>query len=140
MSFIRTRTINGRQYRYLEERYREGGKVRSKSKYLGRGGNPPPSIFNVDWRATLFAEPGPKFDEEAMLRDVKAADAKYAAMKERFTAETGLKVGPAAPTPVDKTTAPAGPEAQSPSQPGDTAPSAPSGSGEEGGQSSTSGG
>lgn len=37
MSFIRTRTIKGRQYRYLETRYREGGKVRSKSVYLGAG-------------------------------------------------------------------------------------------------------
>jgi hypothetical protein len=30
MSFIRTKTVNGRVYRSLEERYREGGKVRSR--------------------------------------------------------------------------------------------------------------
>ena len=38
MAFIRTRIINRKPYRYLEERYREGGKVRSKSTYLGPGG------------------------------------------------------------------------------------------------------
>ena len=32
MPFIRTRTINGRKYRSLEERYREGRKV--KSRYI----------------------------------------------------------------------------------------------------------
>lgn len=35
MAFIRIRTIAGKQYRYLEERYREGRKVRSRSTYLG---------------------------------------------------------------------------------------------------------
>lgn len=33
--FERIRTIKGRRYRYLEKRYREGGKVRSKSWCLG---------------------------------------------------------------------------------------------------------
>ena len=35
MSFIRTRTIKGRQYCYLEQRWREGRKVKSKSIFLG---------------------------------------------------------------------------------------------------------
>jgi len=35
VSFIRTRTIKNQKYRYLETRWREGGKVRSKSVYLG---------------------------------------------------------------------------------------------------------
>lgn len=34
--FLRTRTINGHEYEYEEYRYREGGKVRSRSIYLGR--------------------------------------------------------------------------------------------------------
>lgn len=38
MSFIRTRTISGRQYLYEETRYREGGKVRSISRYIGKVG------------------------------------------------------------------------------------------------------
>lgn len=32
MAFIRTKIVNGRVYRSLEERYREGGKV--KSRYI----------------------------------------------------------------------------------------------------------
>src|ERR1043166_1262669 len=35
MAFVRIRTIKGQQYRFLEERWREGGKVRSRSKSLG---------------------------------------------------------------------------------------------------------
>ena len=38
MAFIRIRTIKGRQYRYLEERWREGKKVKSKSTFLGAVG------------------------------------------------------------------------------------------------------
>lgn len=30
-----TKTINGKQYLYLQMTYREGGKVRTKNKYLG---------------------------------------------------------------------------------------------------------
>jgi hypothetical protein len=33
--FIRIRTIKGNQYRYAEERWREGRRVRSRSIYLG---------------------------------------------------------------------------------------------------------
>ena len=33
--FIRIRTIKGRQYRYAEQRWREGKRVRSRSSYLG---------------------------------------------------------------------------------------------------------
>jgi len=35
VAFIRIRTIKGKQYRYREERWREGGKVRSRSTCLG---------------------------------------------------------------------------------------------------------
>ena len=35
MAFVRIRTIKGQQYRFLEERWRENGKVRSRSKSLG---------------------------------------------------------------------------------------------------------
>jgi hypothetical protein len=35
MTFARIRSINGRRYRYEEERWREGGKVRSRSRCLG---------------------------------------------------------------------------------------------------------
>ena len=36
MAFTRIRTINGHQYEYEEHRWREGGKVRSKSIYKGK--------------------------------------------------------------------------------------------------------
>ena len=35
MSFERIRTIKGNEYLYREERWREGGKVKSRSIYLG---------------------------------------------------------------------------------------------------------
>ena len=78
--FERVRTINGRQYRYEEHRWREGKNVRSQSIYLGpvidelpstpppldvSSNNPPPKrrgMFaaaldipgDVDWGATLL--------------------------------------------------------------------------------------
>lgn len=60
MTFYRTRIIKGRPYLYEETRWREGGKVRSRSRIVrpgksGVGGHP---IFNIDWGATLRgAEP-----------------------------------------------------------------------------------
>jgi hypothetical protein len=44
----------------------------------------------------------PDLDEPAMLAEALAADAKYAAMKEQFFKEVGLKVGPSNPVPVEK--------------------------------------
>jgi hypothetical protein len=38
MSFVRMKTISGKPYAYLETRYRENGKVKSKSQYLGPWG------------------------------------------------------------------------------------------------------
>lgn len=38
MPFVRVRNINGRPYTYLETRYRENGKVKSRSEYLGPHG------------------------------------------------------------------------------------------------------
>src|SRR4029077_10501432 len=38
MTFIRQKTVGKYSYRYLERRYREGGKVRSESICLGRVG------------------------------------------------------------------------------------------------------
>jgi len=42
--FVRVKTIKGRKYAYLEERYREGGKVKSRHiKYLG-------PVDKLSWR------------------------------------------------------------------------------------------
>ena len=64
MAFTRTRTINGKQYTYEEHRWREGGKVRSKSVYLGPGVKPR-AIFT------------PIRDEERGLRYIERQMAKY---------------------------------------------------------------
>ena len=34
-SYVVIKTINGRQYRYRQETWREGGRMRTRSKYLG---------------------------------------------------------------------------------------------------------
>ena len=58
MAFVRVRKIKGRQYRYREERWREGGKVRSRSTCLGAvDGEQPegilrrifPKTYGIDW-------------------------------------------------------------------------------------------
>lgn len=100
MSYIVVKTINGRAYRYLQTSYRVGKKVKTKSVYLGPVGG---LLRRIGGFVEANRTRGPVVDEEAMLREVKAADAKYAAMKERFTKEVGLKVGPANPVPVEKT-------------------------------------
>jgi hypothetical protein len=94
MSFIRIRTINGQQYRYLEERYREGGKVRSRSKYLGR-------VLGV-------FTPIPR--EERGLRYIGKLMEKYPtppveqakAVDERLMAGMRPKMSPDNPVPVEK--------------------------------------
>jgi hypothetical protein len=35
MPYVVVKTINGREYRYEQETYREGGKVRTRSTYIG---------------------------------------------------------------------------------------------------------
>jgi len=90
MSYIVIKTINGRQYRYLQTSYRVGKRVRTKSVYLGPVGGTP--------RREMW----PSLDEPAMLAEALAKDAKYAAMKDQFHKEVGLKVGPSNPVPVEK--------------------------------------
>ena len=84
MSFIRTRTIKGNRYSYREYRWREGGRVRSKSVYLGVGSSsePGPDHGRGQFGYAPFAE------EEA---------AKVAAPSQPTAAAT-----PAAPPDADK--------------------------------------
>lgn len=112
MTYIVTKTIGGRQYRYQQTSYRVGKKVKTKSVYLGP----------VAGNGTPFACYSPPFDEEKALRDIEAADAKYAAMIERFTKEVGLKIGPDNPVPIDKEAA--RPRAPAPAPAATPAPSA----------------
>lgn len=120
MAFTRIRTINGKQYRYLEERYRQGGKVRSRSTYLGR--------FLASLAPVPPGEQGWRYIERQMEKypTPPASTSQAAAVqagKERFTAETGLQFpqAPANPVPVEKSSpsvsspAPAPQDGQSPS-------------------------
>jgi len=90
MSYIVTKTIKGRCYRYLQTSYRVGRKVRTRSIYLGAASFGSTSIHV------------PRFDENKELQRQKDEDAAYQVMLERFTREVGLKVGPDQPVPVDK--------------------------------------
>lgn len=55
--FIRRKRVRQRFYRYQEERYRENGKVKSRSKCLGPW-EAVTGIPKIDWKATLRSEPG----------------------------------------------------------------------------------
>jgi len=91
MSYIVTKTIKGRCYRYLQTSYRVGRKVQTRSIYLGIASSESTTIHV------------PKLDEEKELQRQKDEAAAYQAMLERFTKEVGLRVGPDRPTPVEKT-------------------------------------
>ena len=97
MAFTRIRTINGKQYRYLEERWREGGKVRSRSISLGptEGGwlrRQMGQSFGVDWDAIAREE----------LARMDAEDARHAVLHARLYLDYGLKLGPETPVEVEK--------------------------------------
>jgi hypothetical protein len=101
MSFIRIRTIKNKKYRYEEKRWREGGKVRSRSVCLGAVGSDEP----VGWfRAQLGQAHGLDWDaiEKQMLERQQAADAKQAAFTARVYTEFGMKVGSGNPVEVSK--------------------------------------
>lgn len=90
MSYIVTKTINGRQYQYLQTSYRVGKKVRTKSKYLG------------PIAAASSFEHVPRFDEQKELERQRAKEAAYNSMVERFHREVGLTVTQGDPVPVEK--------------------------------------
>jgi hypothetical protein len=73
MAFIVIKTIKGRQYRYQQRTYREGGKVRTETIYLGPvdGGKRRAGVLRRV-NAFLKANFPPRYglpDEEAMLRN-----------------------------------------------------------------------
>jgi hypothetical protein len=106
MSYIVTKTIKGRRYRYLQTSYRVGRKVRTRSIYLGAASSESTAIHV------------PRFDEEKELQRQKDEAAAYQAMLERFTREVGLKIGPDQPVPVDKATSDISSEQASGEEPG----------------------
>ena len=108
MAFVRIRTIKGRQYRYREERWREGGKVRSRSTCLGpvEGGEEMGFIrrqfgksYGVDWDAIARQQ----------LDRMKAEDERRATFLADLHQAFGLKLGPAMPVPEEKVAAPPSP-------------------------------
>jgi hypothetical protein len=110
MAFIRIRTIKGRDYRYLEERWREGGKVCSRSTSLGPVGGTVRRRKGVLGRIGEFIttnlQHGHVFDMEALAREEQEREqqkaAKIAAGLAELHARYGLTLGPAIPVPIDK--------------------------------------
>jgi hypothetical protein len=112
MAFTRVRTINGRQYLYSEERWREGGKVRSRSISLGPVSGPIATPVSGARKrksnlATNLAPPphGHSVEERLMVqnqehkaRDAEARGKALGELHDKF----GMSVGPASPVPVDK--------------------------------------
>jgi hypothetical protein len=99
MSFIRTREIKGKLYRYEETRWREGGKVRSRSVSLG------PVSSDEGWlRRQMGRSHGVNWDkiakEEIARQD--AEKGKLSANIDRLHTEFGLNMGPASPVEVEK--------------------------------------
>lgn len=84
MSFIRIRTINGKEYMYEEHRWRGAdGKVKSKSIYLGRGKLPTGSasgggILGGLLRPIPPEERGLRYIERMMERDAAKSGAVHA--------------------------------------------------------------
>jgi hypothetical protein len=109
MAFTRIRTIKGRQYRYLEERWREGGKVRSRSISLGPTDDGPqpgflkrlfPPSYGFDWA---------KIEREELHRMKTEKSKRDAALKGLHDAY-GMVLGPPSPVPIEKSPAPTAPE------------------------------
>lgn len=100
--FTRVRTIKGRRYLYAEWRWREGGKVRSRSKL----------IRALDAVAgSLRGEPsyGVPSDDSPLWEQSRQNDAKREAEREaalaKLHADYGLKLGSPTPIPQEKTPA-----------------------------------
>lgn len=101
MSFIRTRTIKGRQYRYLEIRWREGRKVKSKSTFLGAVGAVAGFIgtnLRSEGKSWEITAADLAKDNETISRDEAARQAHMDNLHEKY----GLTVGPLEPVPVEK--------------------------------------
>lgn len=113
MAFTRIRTINGKQYRYLEKRWREGGKVRSRSVSLG----PVSGDASMGFIRRQF---GPTYgiDWDAIEAQEKARAGResnrYAEHLSKLHEEYGLTLGPAVAVPVEKDVVNLGQEKASP--------------------------
>jgi hypothetical protein len=115
--YIVIKVIKGRRYRYQQRTYREGRRVRTESRYLGPADGPiSPPVLRRRRRTGLLGKLGDLIaanmlspeekarivDEDALLREVKAEEAAREKAKADFEAQTGMRLGPANPTPVEK--------------------------------------
>ena len=83
MSFIRIRIIKGRPYRYKETRWREGGRVRSRSESLGAADG---------WTNVYGTDADPIARDEMHRADLR--DAARAARFANLFSDIGLSVPP----------------------------------------------
>jgi hypothetical protein len=110
MAFTRIRTIKGRDYRYLEERWREGGKMCSRSICLGPVGGTVRRRKGVLRRVGEFIttnfQHGHVFDMETLAREAQEVEQRKEAMIAAGLAELheryGFPLGPSSPVPIEK--------------------------------------
>ena len=98
--FIRIRTIKGRQYRYAEERWREGKRVRSRSIFLGAVGR-----TNESWLKTQLGHRyGNMTEEEQEKHNARCQTdaAERQAQLDKLNDDSGLKLGTNISVPGDK--------------------------------------
>ncbi len=116
MAYIVTKTIKGRQYRYQQRSYREGGRVRTESIYLG----PVSALRRMTRKVVGFIDANTThhrvIDEDSLMRQSVERDArntqKQAAALQGLHDLYGLKLGAPNPQPVEPV--PAQKEAPSP--------------------------
>src|SRR5438477_11523915 len=101
MAYIVIKTIKGRQYQYRQRSYREGGRVRTESIYLGPVAALRSLVRNVADFIEVNRTRGPVIDEEAMLQQAaerSARDAqKHAAALNELHNQFGLTLGDPSP-------------------------------------------
>jgi hypothetical protein len=110
MAFTRIRTIKGRDYHYLEERWREGGKVCSRSTSLGPVGGTARRRKHVLARVGEFTTTNPQhehdFDIETLGRQAREIEQKktdkIAALHAELHERYGFILGPRVPVPIEK--------------------------------------
>ena len=121
--FLRVVTRKGRQYLYEEERYRDGAKVRSRSRSLG-----PINGEKIGWLRAQFPRTyGIDWDqiERDMHARMVAEDAKAKAFAEKMhaaygmnlTTPTGPQEKPVAPSPIEAPAKSKAPDAQAANTP-----------------------
>lgn len=111
MAYIVTKTIKGRDYRYLQRSYRDGGRVRTQSVYLGPANGEPRRknlLARIGEVIALNLQP-PEVGEATLARFAAAPpqvhkdrDAKRNQVLAEMYVKYGMRVDPGNPVPIDK--------------------------------------